>query len=354
MNSVLSSFGERIIKWQGDFGRHDLPWQTPGPRRDPYAIWLSEIMLQQTTVAAVSPYYRRFMERFPNVASLAAAPLDDVLALWAGLGYYARARNLHRAALAIVEQHGGSFPREFASVAQLPGIGRSTAAAICAFSYGQRRAILDGNVKRVLARYCGIPGFPEDKKVQTALWEAAEALLPECDIERYTQGLMDLGATVCVRTRPACCACPLHEDCVARREGRSAELPGAKPKKQLPQRHTAMVILTRGDQMLLERRPPAGIWGGLWSFPEIPPTDNADAARARCELRFEAQLETLPALPDIAHGFTHFKLRITPLRFKVNGWIARAAEPDTQWLSAASARYAAIPAPVARLLDLLS
>ncbi len=354
----MSSFGERIIAWQRDFGRHDLPWQRPERGRDPYAIWLSEIMLQQTQVATVSPYYRRFIERFPDVASLAAAPIDDVLALWAGLGYYARARNLLRAAQAIVEQHGGSFPREFDIVAQLPGIGRSTAAAICAFSYGQRRAILDGNVKRVLARYCGIAGYPGDKNVQAALWQAAENLLPERDIERriepYTQGLMDLGATVCTRTRPACCVCPLHEDCIARRAGRSAELPGAKPKKQLPQRQTAMIILSRGDQLMLERRPPAGIWGGLWSFPEMPLTDDADDARGRCEQRFAAQLDALPALPDIAHGFTHFKLRITPLRFRVNSWVDRAAEPDQQWLGAPAARQGAIPAPVARLLDLLS
>ncbi|MBC7945254.1 MAG: A/G-specific adenine glycosylase [Burkholderiales bacterium] len=350
----MSSFGERIIDWQRDFGRHDLPWQRPERGRDPYAIWLSEIMLQQTRVAAVSPYYRRFIERFPDVASLAAAPLDDALALWAGLGYYARARNLHRAAQAIVEQHGGIFPREFDIVAQLPGIGRSTAAAICAFSYGQRHPILDGNVKRVLARYRGIAGYPRDKNIQVALWQAAENLLPERDIERYTQGLMDLGATVCTRTRPACCVCPLHKDCIARRQGRSAELPGAKPKKQLPQRQTAMIILSRGDQLLLERRPPIGIWGGLWSFPEMLLIDDADAARERCEQRFAAQLEALPALPDIAYGFTHFQLRITPLRFRVSSWIARAAEPDQQWLSAPAARLAAIPAPVARLLDLLS
>jgi A/G-specific adenine glycosylase len=345
---MSSSFSRSLIDWQKRRGRHDLPWQQT---RDPYAVWLSEIMLQQTRVATVIPYYRRFLARFPDVAALAAASLDEVLAHWSGLGYYARARNLHRAARAVVEGHGGAFPHGFDAILSLPGIGRSTAAAISVFAFGERRAILDGNVKRVLTRCFGIEGFPGDKRVETALWTKAEGLLPEVEIETYTQALMDLGATVCTRARPACQSCPLAADCLARREDRIGEFPAPRPRKALPEKDTTMLILLRGGEVLLERRPPAGVWGGLWSFPELPP---GEAAEAHCRARFGAEVAPMAPLPILEHGFTHFRLRITPQPLAVTGLHHCAKEPGALWLSPEDARGAAIPAPVRKLLRWVS
>lgn len=350
----MRGFAERVIDWQRDFGRHSLPWQQqPGKRRDPYAIWLSEIMLQQTQVATVVPYYRRFIERFPDVASLATAPLEDVLTLWAGLGYYARARNLHRASQRIVERHGGNFPRDFEAVAQLPGVGRSTAAAICALAYGERRAILDGNVRRLLARCFAIEGDAGgrgDKGVEKKLWAKAEQLLPSRQIERYIQGLMDLGALVCKRAQPVCGACPLRADCAALRTDRVIQFPGKRPTKLLPKKHVVMLILLRGEQVLLEKRAPSGIWGGLWSFPEA---DAVADLQSRCETRYRARLEAQSPLPDITHSFTHFSLTITPQRYAVKTWTAEASEPGAVWMHLADASSAAVPAPVKHLLRLL-
>jgi A/G-specific adenine glycosylase len=259
------NFSRQIIDWQRRHGRHHLPWQASG---DPYRIWVSEIMLQQTQVGTVIPYFERFMVRFPDVASLAAASEEEVLTRWAGLGYYARGRNLHRAARQIMGQHAGMFPCDFDAIVDLPGIGRSTAAAISAFAFGQRRAILDGNVKRVLTRVFAIDGWPGDKKVETRLWELSEILLPEKDIEAYTQALMDLGATVCTRSNPKCGQCPLACDCAARREGRIARFPVSRPKKPVPERAAIMLVIRHGRDILLRKRPAAGIWGGLWSLPE--------------------------------------------------------------------------------------
>ena len=249
--AVAAAFAPALIAWQKKHGRHDLPWQNT---RDAYAVWLSEIMLQQTQVSAVIPYYRRFLERFPTIAALAAAPADDVLALWSGLGYYSRARNLHRAAQQVVAEHGGHFPQSQEAVMALPGIGRSTAAAILVFAFGKRGAILDGNVKRVLARVRGITGYPGDSAVAAKLWEEAERLLPKTGLRAYTQGLMDLGATVCARRNPRCTECPAQALCIAHRGGRTAELPTPKPRKALPQRRTLMLILQRAGEVLLEKR----------------------------------------------------------------------------------------------------
>lgn len=341
----MAEFASRVIGWQRRFGRHDLPWQTqPGRRRDPYSIWLSEIMLQQTQVATAAPYFERFLQRFPTLVELAAAPLDEVLRMWAGLGYYARARNLHRAALHIVDRFDAKFPTGFADVLQLPGIGRSTASAICALAFGQRLAILDGNVRRVLARYFGIAGDPD--AIEPALWNQAERLLPTTGIARYTQGLMDLGALVCTRTRPRCGTCPLSDDCVALRERRIDELPFAKARKRGREKTTAMLILTRGNEVLLEKRAPAGIWGGLWSFPE---TTTGDAG-ARCEIQYQVRLQPLSPLPQVVHAFTHFTLRITPLRYAVIDSTLQAAEPGAAWFTIDEAVNAATPAPVARIL----
>jgi A/G-specific adenine glycosylase len=339
------SFAHRVIAWQRRHGRHDLPWQNT---RDPYRIWVSEIMLQQTQVAAVIGYYQRFLTRFPNVATLAAADEDEVLQRWAGLGYYARARNLHKAARTIVSDQGGVFPRDHASVCALPGIGRSTASAICAFAFGTRTAILDGNVKRVLARHFGVEGFPGERKVEQRLWALTEQLVPERDVEVYTQGLMDLGAQVCVRSVPACLACPLRETCVAYRERRTAELPAPRPAKVLPQRQTTMLVLMRNGEVLLEKRPAPGIWGGLWCFPELQDGSVEEA----CLARFGAQVTRSTPLGPVDHGFTHFRLRIEPVLTQVTA--APALEQAGRlWLTPEDALGAAIPVPVRRILQAL-
>ena len=339
-----SSFAAKVIAWQKQHGRHDLPWQGA---RDPYAIWLAEIMLQQTQVATVIPYYLRFLGRFPDAGALAAAPLDEVLRLWSGLGYYSRARNLHRTAQVIAEAHGGRFPRRFEDVAALPGVGRSTAAAICVFAFGKRHAILDGNVKRVLARYRGVKGYGGDRKVADRLWQEAQRLLPRRNVEAYTQGLMDLGATICTRSQPRCTVCPVHASCVAFQRGWVGKLPAPRPRKRLPHKRTVMLTLMRAGEVLLEKRPPSGIWGGMWCLPEaVRKTD----IETYCLKRFGAHIIEVEELPKIAHSFTHFKLDIRPLRLRVSALVPEAAEPGMMWLSLEEARGAAIPAPVRRIL----
>ncbi len=344
----MATFAARVIAWQKDHGRHDLPWQGT---RDAYRIWLAEIMLQQTQVATVIPYYLRFLSHFPTLAALAAAPEDEVLRLWSGLGYYARARNLHRAAQTVVRSHGGQFPGRVEDVAALPGIGRSTAAAICVFAYGAREAILDGNVRRVLARYRGVKGFPGDKRVNDRLWREAERLLPRRHIEAYTQGLMDLGAGVCARVKPRCTSCPVHGDCRAFQGGRTGMLPGARPRKRVPHKRTTMLALTCAGEVLLEKRPAPGLWGGLWSLPEVPRRVDLQAL---CLRRFGAHVRAVDELPMLAHGFTHFRLAIRPLRVHVSALVPHAAEPGQVWLSLAEARRAAIPVPVKKILAQLS
>jgi A/G-specific adenine glycosylase len=343
----MSAFAERVIAWQVRAGRHDLPWQRD---RDPYRIWLSEIMLQQTQVAAVVPYFERFVARFPRLSDLAQADEDSVLQLWSGLGYYARARNLRHAARRIMEEHGGRFPKRFEEIAALPGVGRSTAGAIVVFAFGGRHPILDGNVKRVLARYFGVDGYPGNKTVERALWARAERELPRQDTRAYTQGLMDLGATLCTRARPRCGQCPLAADCVARCQNRVAELPAPRPRSALPQRATRMLLLVRGGEVLLEKRIPAGVWGGLWSLPELP--DHEDAAYA-ARARFGALIERWQPLPAVAHGFTHFRLDIHPLLCEVRTVETRAALPGSLWLPLEEAIDAAVPAPVRRILRTL-
>ena len=343
----MPSFAARLIAWQKRHGRHGLPWQAT---RDPYAIWLAEIMLQQTQVATVIPYYQRFLARFPSVASLAQAPLDEVLTLWSGLGYYSRARNLHRAAQMIANGHSGRFPRDFEAVCALPGVGRSTAAAICVFAFGARYAILDGNVKRVLTRYFGVHGYPGNKRVEQALWRKAESLLPKRQIAAYTQGLMDLGAVVCTRRQPKCPSCPLRTDCVARCKGLTERLPARRPKKILPHRQTVMLVLQHAGEVLLEKRPAAGIWGGLWCFPEAAPGQDVGKI---CAQRFGATVGAAQSLPVLEHGFTHFRLTIRPQRMRVARLAAHAAEPGHVWLSVEDAKAAAIPTPVKRILATL-
>ena len=340
----MRSFAARLIAWQKAHGRHDLPWQNT---RDPYRIWLSEIMLQQTQVTTVIPYYGRFVAALPDVRALAAAPLGEVLQLWSGLGYYRRAHLLHRAARIVAAEHAGLFPVDAQTLATLPGIGRSTAAAIAVFARGERGAILDGNVKRVLARHEGVDGYPGDAPVERMLWQHAEALLPARDIEIYTQALMDLGATVCLRARPHCAQCPVADDCVARREDRIAELPAARPRKPLPQRAVGVLLIERHGEVLLERRPATGIWAGLWSLPEL--AIGADATQL-CRARFGAEVLPRDPLPDIEHAFTHFRLTLTPRPCIVQRWPKRAEEPGLLWLPLVDAGGAALPAPIKTLL----
>jgi len=344
----MSTFAHDLIAWQRTHGRHDLPWQGT---RDPYAIWVSEIMLQQTQVATVIPYYRRFMTRFPDVRALSHAPLDDVLAHWSGLGYYSRARHLHAAAGVVCSRHGGVLPNDFDAVTALPGIGRSTAAAILVFAYGARHAILDGNVKRVLARCYGIRGHYGESAVSAALWQQAEALLPHEDVEAYTQGLMDLGAGLCTRRAPRCSACPMQDRCVAHAVGSVHELPTPRPRRTVPRRATTMLVLQRECEVLLEKRPAPGIWGGLWCFPEIAPGDDAVSASAA---RFGLDAVAVESMPPLEHGFTHFTLTITPQRLRVAHATPCAQEPGRQWWSLQEARDAGLPAPVRRILEQLS
>jgi len=341
---MTADFSTQLIAWQKQHGRHHLPWQGT---RDPYRIWLSEIMLQQTQVTTVIPYYLRFLESFPDIASLAQAPEDDVLAHWSGLGSDSRARNLHAAAKAIVERHSGIFPSAFDEIVELPGIGRSTAAAISVFAFGQRRAILDGNVKRVFARQFGIEGYSGATMVTAQLWQQAEALLPETDVEAYTQGLMDMGATLCTRSRPACERCPVATNCVALATGRVNELPHRKPAKALPLKQTIMLILHDRGEIMLEKRPPTGIWGGLWCFPEMPMEEDVIAF---CRQRWGIEAMPNKPLPHLSHGFTHFLLNITPQPVRVIGRTPRVTEPGHLWLQQEDALQAAIPTPVRKLL----
>ncbi|SAL13570.1 A/G-specific adenine glycosylase [Caballeronia humi] len=346
---ALADFSTHLIAWQRVHGRHDLPWQNT---RDPYWIWLSEIMLQQTQVSTVIPYYARFLARFPDVNALAAAPLDDVMALWAGLGYYSRARNLHRCAQAVSAEYGGHFPQTVDELAELPGIGRSTAAAIASFAFGARATILDGNVKRVLARVFGIEGFPGEKRVENTMWTLAESLLPDAahkdDVTAYTQGLMDLGATLCVRGKPDCARCPFAVDCVANVTGRQRELPAARPKKTVPTRKTWMLVLKSGDTVLLEKRPPTGIWGGLWSLPEA-----ADEAALVAVAHSFGGADALQRLSPLTHTFTHFKLDIEPRLGESRGRLIQAADAETVWAPLADIDSFGLPAPVRKLLNAL-
>jgi len=343
----MTDFSSRLITWQKQYGRHDLPWQNTA---DPYAIWVSEIMLQQTQVSAVIGYYSKFMQRFPDIAALADATQDEVLQHWSGLGYYSRARNLHNAAQTIMDEHGGRFPQDFAAIQTLSGIGRSTAAAIASFAFNQVQTILDGNVKRVLARHFAIEGWPGTPKIEKELWSLADTLLPKTDMIAYTQGLMDLGATLCTRSKPQCQLCPLRETCRAYQEHRVHQLPTPKPRKATPEKHTTMMILLQGDAVMLEKRPPTGIWGGLWSFPEA---DDHDDYATVAQHRFGVSSRLKQPLPTLSHAFTHFKLHIKPQPLEVIAHNSKVNEAGHIWLSIEDAIGAAIPTPVRKILQSL-
>lgn len=336
---VLSHpFTKQLIIWQKQAGRHDLPWQKT---RDPYRIWLSEIMLQQTQVVTVIPYYQRFLDHFPNVLALAAAPIEQVIELWAGLGYYARARNLHRCARQIATVYGGFFPKTEEQLVELAGIGRSTAAAIAAFAFGQRAAILDGNVKRVLCRQFGIEGFPGSAIVERKLWALAVELLPDKNIEAYTQGLMDLGSTCCTRRKPQCAKCPVSAGCIALRDERQDELPEPKPRATIPHRSATFALIFDGQRLLLERRPPTGIWGGLL----VPPEGDIDPTLTRIGLSSHSR----EVLPELKHAFTHYRLTLQPVLCRVAPQSA-VSENSLLWIDLSAAAKAGVPTPIAKLI----
>jgi A/G-specific adenine glycosylase len=327
----MSNFSAKIIHWQKLHGRHDLPWQTKlNQAPDPYAIWVSEIMLQQTQVAAVIGYYAKFMQRFPNINALSQASQEEVLQHWSGLGYYSRARNLHNAAQKIVDEFGGVFPSDFEDILRLPGIGRSTAAAISTFAFSKPQPILDGNVKRVFARHFLIEGWPSNPKVEKKLWGIALQENPKSYAIPYIQGLMDLGATLCTRSKPNCGICPVSTSCKALKFDSVKKLPTTKPRKILPEKSTVMLVNINGNEVMLEKRPQAGIWGGLWSFPEIDSAPNG-----------------VKNLPKITHTFTHFKLHIQPVLMQA---AKQTNTTNTLWIVLDEAIGAAIPTPVRKIL----
>ncbi|WP_232226780.1 A/G-specific adenine glycosylase [Algiphilus aromaticivorans] len=340
-----AAFADRLLSWFDQHGRHDLPWQHP---RSPWRVWVSEIMLQQTQVATVIGYFDRFMARFPTPAAMAEASVDDVLALWSGLGYYSRARNLHAAAQRVAAEHGGEVPADFDALVALPGIGASTAAAICAQAFGQRHAILDANVKRVLARHAGVEGWPGRSPVTRQLQTEADARLPDTRLADYTQAIMDLGARLCAPRSPACPECPVAADCVAHREQRTAELPAPKPRRQRPERSAFLLLIARDDGCIwLERRPPAGIWGGLWAPPIVEAADKASLAAMGLKPRQQPRPEPL------RHGFTHFVWQLQPMPCAPVDNPVSLREDLGAWHTIGGAQALGLPAPIRRLLESL-
>jgi A/G-specific adenine glycosylase len=331
----LADFGKTVVAWQKRHGRHTLPWQNT---RDPYRVWLSEVMLQQTQVATVLGYYERFLARWPQVTDLAAATLDEVLAQWAGLGYYSRARNLHACAKAVADQHGGEFPRSAAGLQTLPGIGRSTAAAIAAFCFAERVAILDGNVKRVLSRVLAFEGDLASNAAEKQLWDHATALLPEHDVDRYTQGLMDLGATVCGARSPDCLICPVQPLCRGQQQGDPIRFPIKTRKLKRGQRENWWLWVERQGQVLLQQRPATGVWAGLWTLPMFDDEASARAALPGSEVE---------PLPRIQHALTHFDWVLHTLRVQEPAQLLS----EGTWVARERLGDYALPAPLKRLMD---
>ncbi|NMP30840.1 A/G-specific adenine glycosylase [Thalassotalea sp. M1531] len=327
--SSAKTFSENILAWYHKQGRKHLPWQQ---NKTPYRVWVSEIMLQQTQVATVIPYYQKFMESFPSINALAAADEDNVLHHWTGLGYYARARNLHKAAKIITAEYQGKFPTDIEDVIALPGIGRSTAGAILSLSLKQHHPILDGNVKRVLARCYLVEGHNAQAKFEKSLWPITTALTPAIDVEYFNQAMMDIGATICTRSKPKCEQCPVQTSCLANATGEQASFPQKKPKKETPIRHTIMLVPMQDNKVLIEKRPPTGIWGGLWSFIEVD--SDADIGNQLTELGLKAN-ETI-SLTAFRHTFSHFHLEITPIAIKcqLHSQSPKVAELNSrQWLN---------------------
>jgi A/G-specific adenine glycosylase len=343
----MTELAQHLLEWFDDHGRKDLPWQQEVTA---YRVWVSEIMLQQTQVQTVIPYFNRFIERFPNVATLASANQDDVLSYWSGLGYYARARNLHKAAQQISVEHDGKFPRLFEDVMALPGVGRSTAGAILSLATGQRHAILDGNVKRVLARYEAIAGWPGKTPVANDLWIAAELHTPETRISEYTQAIMDLGATLCTRSNPACGRCPVSDGCEALRTDRIEDYPGRKQKTVKPLRTTTMIMASVNGQVYLERRPEAGIWGGLWSLPEL----GEESIDDWCDKELGSAVTELLSWEVLRHSFSHYDLDIQPLVVRIESHAGKVADAGVRtWYRLDDVPPGGLAAPVMKLINQL-
>ena len=343
----MSSFSDRLLVWFDAHGRKDLPWQQP---KDPYRTWVSEIMLQQTQVQTVIPYFERFMRRFPDVRALAGAAQDEVLQHWSGLGYYARGRNLHRAAQIIRDDHGGAFPDRLEDIMALPGIGRSTAGAILSLALDQRHPILDGNVKRVLARHAAVAGWPGTTTVANRLWEIAEQNTPDVRVGDYTQAIMDLGATLCTRSNPACDRCPVASDCRALSEGTTGEIPGRKPKKVKLLRQTTMLLASHDGHVYLERRPESGIWGGLWSLPEVAGEDIEDW----CRDRLERKPRSVEEWQVLRHSFSHYDLDIRPIVVRIGAPLSKVADGnDSTWHQLGNDLPGGMAAPVSKLIEQL-
>ena len=344
-------FAAAVLDWFDRHGRTHLPWQQ---NPTPYRVWVSEIMLQQTQVATVIPFYENFMREFPTVQALAAAPVDTVMQHWTGLGYYARARNLHKAAMRLVADHGGEFPASVAAVAELPGIGLSTAGAIISLSRQQRAVILDGNVKRVLARFHAVDGVVTATATQQQLWQHAEASTPTARVHHYNQAMMDLGATVCTRSKPACLLCPLASACAAHAEHEETAYPRKKAGKTLPEKSAWLLLLVNeAGEVLLQQRPPAGIWGGLWSLPEYPHDGDADALRRLLHKDWGLRRPRLELLPARDHVFSHYRLHMHPVHITVDS-IEQTAEAATRWCKLGTTPPVGLPAPVKSLLEELA
>ncbi|AUC43900.1 A/G-specific adenine glycosylase [Dickeya solani] len=340
-------FAQQVLEWYERYGRKTLPWQL---EKTPYKVWLSEVMLQQTQVTTVIPYFERFMARFPTVAELAAAPLDEVLHLWTGLGYYARARNLHKAAQTIVDRHGGEFPTHFDDIVDLPGVGRSTAGAILSLSLGQHYPILDGNVKRVLARCYAVAGWPGKKEVEKRLWTLSETVTPARGVEKFNQAMMDLGAMVCTRSRPKCELCPLSNGCIAYANHSWAEYPGKKPKQTLPEKTAWFLLLQNEQTVWLEQRPAVGLWGGLYCFPQFPSPDELTQWLDQRGIRRQALRQGIA----FRHTFSHFHLDIVPMWLEYSDQGSCMDEGIGLWYNLAQPPSVGLAAPVERLLRQLA
>lgn len=345
---IYQSFSHKLLNWFEKYGRKDLPWQHD---KTAYRVWVSEIMLQQTQVKTVIPFYQRFMQRFPNIIELANAPIDDVLHLWTGLGYYARARNLHKAAQQVCDLYQGVFPQTLEQMIALPGIGRSTAGAILSIACGQSISILDGNVKRVLTRYLAIDGWPGSKSVEQSLWQFADEFTPQKNTDLYTQAIMDLGATLCTRSKPKCDQCPVQPTCLAFAQGAQAEFPNKKPKKAIPTKSTLMLLPMWQDQVLVYKRPPSGIWGGLYGFFEV--SDLAELPEMIVKLQLgQPQIEQLD---EFRHTFSHFHLNIQPVLLHLNSPPQLSVQEfDLLWYDLKSPANVGLAAPTKKLFSTLS
>ncbi|UJF19072.1 A/G-specific adenine glycosylase [Vibrio sp. SS-MA-C1-2] len=349
MNSTVknNSFSDRILTWYEQYGRKTLPWQQ---EKSSYHVWLSEVMLQQTQVATVIPYFNNFLAKFPTITDLANADQDEVLHLWTGLGYYARARNLHKTAITIRDQHQGLFPTDFEQVLALSGIGRSTAGAILSLSQKQPYAILDGNVKRVLARHFAVEGWPGKKAVENQLWQHAEELTPKTEVEKYNQAMMDMGAMICTRSKPKCQLCPIATTCQANAESRQLDFPGKKPKKITPEKQAYFLIIKYQDQVWLEQRPPVGLWGGLWCFPETEKdVDQLINRKISSNIHYSKK-----QLIAFRHTFSHFHLDIIPILVEVEQQPSVVMEANVGiWYNLTQPPEIGLATPVQRLLTSL-